>query len=100
MAVITLWMGVSSPFFTRRFAASSQNVLDQMQRQFPQEAKVPPPAERNGHANVAAADFRGRLSSGHDFSRAVRSAKLPASAAEGIALPAQNKIVIPLAPSF
>jgi NADH-quinone oxidoreductase subunit M len=38
MAVITLWMGIGSPFFTRRFAASSQNVLDQMQRQFPQEA--------------------------------------------------------------
>jgi NADH-quinone oxidoreductase subunit M len=40
MAVITLWMGISSPFFTRRFAASSQNVLDQMQRQFPQEANT------------------------------------------------------------
>ncbi len=40
MAVITLWMGISSPFFTRRFAAPSQNVLDQMQRQFPQEAQA------------------------------------------------------------
>ena len=40
MAVITLWMGVGSAFFTRRFAASSQNVLDQMQRQFPQEASA------------------------------------------------------------
>jgi NADH-quinone oxidoreductase subunit M len=38
MAVITLWMGIGSPFFTRRFAASSQSVLDQMQRPFPQEA--------------------------------------------------------------
>ncbi|HEX6496148.1 MAG TPA: proton-conducting transporter membrane subunit, partial [Acidobacteriaceae bacterium] len=41
MAVITLWMGIYSPFFTRRFAAPSQNVLDQMQRQFPQEAAAP-----------------------------------------------------------
>jgi NADH:ubiquinone oxidoreductase subunit 5 (subunit L)/multisubunit Na+/H+ antiporter MnhA subunit len=40
MAVITLWMGISSPFFTRRFAAPAQNVLDQMQRQFPQEAQA------------------------------------------------------------
>ena len=40
MAVITIWMGVGSPYFTRRFAAPSQNVLDQMQRQFPQEAQA------------------------------------------------------------
>jgi NADH-quinone oxidoreductase subunit M len=38
MAVITLWMGLGSTFFTHRFAASSQNVLDQMQRSNPQEA--------------------------------------------------------------
>src|SRR4029077_5190949 len=77
MAVITLWMGVSSPFFTRRFAASSQSVLDQMQRQFPQEATV----------------------SGHDFSRAVRNAKVSALAAESIAVPAPNKIFIPSLPA-
>jgi NADH-quinone oxidoreductase subunit M len=38
MAVVTLWMGIGSTFFTHRFAASSQNVLDQMQRSGPQEA--------------------------------------------------------------
>jgi NADH-quinone oxidoreductase subunit M len=38
MAVVTLWMGLGSTFFTHRFAASSQNVLDQMQRSGPQEA--------------------------------------------------------------
>ena len=38
IAVLILWMGVGSTFFTRRFAASSQNVLDQMQRTGPQEA--------------------------------------------------------------
>jgi NADH:ubiquinone oxidoreductase subunit 5 (subunit L)/multisubunit Na+/H+ antiporter MnhA subunit len=38
MAVLILWMGLGSTFFTHRFAASSQNVLDQMQRTGPQEA--------------------------------------------------------------
>src|SRR5205807_5650359 len=62
MAAITLWMGIGSSFFTRRFAASSQNVLDQMQRQYPQEALGVAPSEaRNEHATVAAADRRGRL---------------------------------------
>jgi NADH-quinone oxidoreductase subunit M len=32
MAVIILWMGISSPFFTRRTEASTQNVLQEMQR--------------------------------------------------------------------
>jgi NADH-quinone oxidoreductase subunit M len=32
MAAIILWMGVGSPFFTRRIEASTQNVLQQMQR--------------------------------------------------------------------
>jgi NADH-quinone oxidoreductase subunit M len=41
MAVVTLWMGIGSSFFTRRFAASCQNVLDQMQRQQAQEAVAP-----------------------------------------------------------
>src|SRR4029077_20521640 len=38
LAVLILWMGVGSTFFPHRFAASSQNVLDQMQRSGPQEA--------------------------------------------------------------
>jgi NADH-quinone oxidoreductase subunit M len=40
MAIITLWMGIGSTFFTNRSAASSQNVLDQMQRSNPQEANL------------------------------------------------------------
>jgi NADH-quinone oxidoreductase subunit M len=64
MSVITIWMGVNSPYFTRRFAAPSQNVLDQMQRQFPQEASTVPPSAKPDGPNVAAvAPFRGRLSS-------------------------------------
>jgi len=65
MAVVTLWMGINSSFFTRRFAASSQNVLDQMQRQQAQEAVVKPALAKSPndvHAPVAAADRGGRLS--------------------------------------
>jgi hypothetical protein len=72
MAVITLWMGIGSPYFTRRFAAPAQNVLDQMQRNFPQEAST----------------------SGHDFSRAVRNGDTSGLAAEGLAV-ASPKLVIP-----
>jgi hypothetical protein len=42
MAVITLWMGIGSTFFTHRTAASSQSILDQMQRSNPQEAQFHP----------------------------------------------------------
>jgi len=41
MAVVTLWMGLGSTFFTRRIAASCQNVLDQMGSQQAQEALAP-----------------------------------------------------------
>jgi NADH:ubiquinone oxidoreductase subunit 4 (subunit M) len=32
IAAVILWMGIGSPFFTRRFAASSQAVLEWMDR--------------------------------------------------------------------
>ena len=38
IAVVTLWMGLSSPFITRRSAASVQNTLEQMGGQQAQEA--------------------------------------------------------------
>jgi NADH-quinone oxidoreductase subunit M len=41
VAVVTLWMGIGSTFFTRRTAASVQNVLEQMGSQSPQEAVAP-----------------------------------------------------------
>jgi NADH-quinone oxidoreductase subunit M len=48
MAVITLWMGIGSPFLTRRIDASSQSVLQQMNRNNMHEAAAPaslaPPA--------------------------------------------------------
>ena len=33
LAVVILWMGISSPFFTRRFAAPCKTVLEQMSPQ-------------------------------------------------------------------
>ena len=53
MAVVTLWMGVGSAMFTERFAASCQNVLDQMHRSQAQEAAAPP-ARKIANAPVAA----------------------------------------------
>jgi NADH-quinone oxidoreductase subunit M len=41
MSVIILWMGINSPFFTRRIDASSQSVLQQMNRNGEHEAAIP-----------------------------------------------------------
>jgi NADH-quinone oxidoreductase subunit M len=80
MAVITLWMGIGSTFFTHRFAASSQNVLDQMQRSNPQQATRP-----------AAIEQFTQTTGGHDFNRAVKgSPSRPALAAEGTARASQS----------
>ena len=49
--VVTLWMGIGSISFTRRFAASCQNVLDQMGPEPAQEAVAPAkPAAPRGNA--------------------------------------------------
>jgi NADH-quinone oxidoreductase subunit M len=52
MAVVTLWMGIGSAFFTHRVAAPVQNVLDQMVRQQPQEAATPASAAPLGAVAV------------------------------------------------
>jgi NADH-quinone oxidoreductase subunit M len=41
MAVVTLWMGVQSPFFTRRIAASSRKVVEQSNGYQMHEAAAP-----------------------------------------------------------
>jgi NADH-quinone oxidoreductase subunit M len=41
IAVVTLWMGVGSPFFTRRFATPCRTVLEQMNRNLMHEVAVP-----------------------------------------------------------
>jgi NADH-quinone oxidoreductase subunit M len=41
MAVVVLWMGIGSPFFTRRFAISCQTVIEQMARPFARKAALP-----------------------------------------------------------
>jgi NADH-quinone oxidoreductase subunit M len=54
MAVITLWMGIGSTFFTNRTAASAQEVLEQMKRPGAQEAIIVRPAPgSNGLATPA-----------------------------------------------
>ena len=51
LAVVTLWMGIGSPFFTRRFAASCGAVLQQMNRNVMHEVSLPtPPAQSGGSA--------------------------------------------------
>ena len=41
IAVVTLWMGIGSPFFTRRFAAPCAGVIEQMKRNVMHEVAVP-----------------------------------------------------------
>jgi NADH-quinone oxidoreductase subunit M len=50
MAVITLWMGVGSTFFTARTAASAQEILEQMKRPGAQEAIIVRPAPGSGNS--------------------------------------------------
>jgi NADH-quinone oxidoreductase subunit M len=46
MAVVILWMGIGSPFITRRTAAATQTVMDQVEPQRAYEAAVPAGARR------------------------------------------------------
>jgi NADH:ubiquinone oxidoreductase subunit 4 (subunit M) len=41
MSIVMLWMGIGSVYFTRRTAAASQAVIDQVEPQRPYEARVP-----------------------------------------------------------
>jgi NADH-quinone oxidoreductase subunit M len=54
MAVVTIWMGVQSPFFTHRIAASCKNVLQQMNHNVLHEAMAPAVTKPNA-GNPAAA---------------------------------------------
>jgi NADH-quinone oxidoreductase subunit M len=56
VAVVTLWMGIGSVFITRRTAAASQTVIDQVEPQRPYEASVPPGAVPSGVTPQAARD--------------------------------------------
>jgi hypothetical protein len=40
MSIVMLWMGIGSTYFTRRTAAASQAVIDQVEPQRPYEARV------------------------------------------------------------
>ncbi len=54
MAVVTIWMGVQSPFFTRRIADSCKNVLQQMNHNVMHEASVPVVTKPEASAPAAA----------------------------------------------
>ena len=41
LSIVMLWMGIGSTYFTRRTAAASQAVIDQVEPQRPYEAGVP-----------------------------------------------------------
>ena len=47
MSVIMLWMGIGSTYFTRRTAAASQTIIDQVEPQRPYEASVPAGVDKN-----------------------------------------------------
>jgi NADH-quinone oxidoreductase subunit M len=54
MAAIILWMGIGSPFFTRRTEASAQNVLQLMERPQAYNARAIPNGNApNGNTNDA-----------------------------------------------
>jgi NADH-quinone oxidoreductase subunit M len=56
MAVVTLWMGIGSPYFTRRFAAPVKMVLEQMNtRNVMEEGAAPPVNVPVGNAKHSAA---------------------------------------------
>jgi NADH-quinone oxidoreductase subunit M len=55
MAVVILWMGVGSPFITRRTAAATQTVMDQVEPQRAYEAAAHGKAK--AHANNGASSY-------------------------------------------
>jgi len=64
MAVITLWMGLCSPYITRRSDASVGSVIEQMKRNRAYEAAAPPamlPATRASEASGASRNSRERV---------------------------------------
>jgi len=59
MAVVVLWMGLRSPFITRRTEAASQTVIDQVEPRRPYEASVPRGAtsHQNGGSGSSAEEI-------------------------------------------
>ncbi|MDP9147040.1 MAG: NADH-quinone oxidoreductase subunit M [Acidobacteriota bacterium] len=55
MAVVMLWMGIGSTFFTRRTAAASQTIIDQVEPQRAYEATSPSPVTPINSVDVGAA---------------------------------------------
>jgi hypothetical protein len=51
MAIVTLWMGIGSTFITKRTAAASQDVIDQVEPQRAYEVKAPNAAPQLANRN-------------------------------------------------
>ena len=55
MCAVILWMGIGSPFLTRRTAEATNTIRKEMERtQYPAEAASPPPAL--GYGGIVAAN--------------------------------------------
>jgi len=52
MAVVILWMGIRSPFFTSRFAAPCESVVEQVNGNTMHEVSAPPPAQPPAHSST------------------------------------------------
>jgi NADH-quinone oxidoreductase subunit M len=64
MAIVTLWMGIGSTFITKRTAAATQDVIDQVEPQRAYEASAPHvsvPLAKNTSASAAKAALSERL---------------------------------------
>ena len=58
MAVVTLWMGINSPFITRRTAGATQTVMDQVEPERAYEAVAP--AKEKPKAGVTSVNAKTR----------------------------------------
>jgi len=63
MAVVTLWMGINSPFITRRTASATETVMDQVNPQRPYEAAAPAGVKPQAKVVPISADPRKRVTS-------------------------------------
>jgi hypothetical protein len=71
MSIVMLWMGIGSTYFTRRTAAASQTVIDQVEPQRPYETRTPVGSGVRVQAAV------GRTSNSHNAAE-IPAAEIPA----------------------
>jgi len=52
VVIVTLWMGIGSPYFTRRFAVACQTAVEQANHSFAQEAALPASIPRTAKSDI------------------------------------------------